>query len=132
MFSDFAYQIKMTIEKGDCGGVIFRSNDPFLYYFYICQNGHYGLVRYMDNNDPSKNLILREAFSPQIKEGLNQTNMITVLAHGPYIYLYVNKIQIDWAYDTSYNIGKIGVLAKAFDTYRPTEVAFSDATVWKL
>ena len=132
MFSDFAYQINMTIEKGDCGGVIFRSNDPLLYYFYICQNGHYGLVRYMDNNDPSKNLILREAFSPQIKEGLNQTNMITVLAQGPYIYLYVNTIQIDWAYDTSYNIGKIGVLAKAFDTYRPTEVAFSDATVWKL
>ena len=63
MFSDFAYQINMTIEKGDCGGVIFR---------------------------------------------------------------------IDWAYDTSYNIGKIGVLAKAFDTFRPTEVAFSDATVWKL
>jgi len=131
-FSDFAYQIKMIIEKGDCGGVVFRSNDPFLYYFYICQNGHYGLVRYMDNKDPSKNLILSEAFSPKIKEGLNQTNMITILAHGPYIYLFVNKIQIDWAYDASYNIGKIGVLAKAFDTYRPTEVAFSDATVWTL
>ena len=86
----------------------------------------------MDNNDPSKNLILRESFSPQIKEGLSQTNMITVLARGHYIYLYVNKIQIDWAYDTSYNIGKIGVLAKAFDKFRPTEVAFSDATVWKL
>ena len=103
-----------------------------LYYFYICQNGHYGLDRYMDNNDPSKKLDIERIFSPQIKEGLSQRNMITVLARGHYIYLYVNKIQIDWAYDTSYNKGNIGVLAKAFDTYRPTKVAFSDATVWTL
>jgi hypothetical protein len=47
-------------------------------------------------------------------------------------YLYLNKIQIDSAYDTSYNKGEIGVLAKAFDKYRPTEVAFRDATVWTL
>ncbi len=132
IFSDFAFQINMTIVRGDCGGVVFRSNDPLLYYFYICQNGYYGLVRYVDNNDPSKNLILRDAFSPQIKVGLGQTNMITVLVRGHYIYLYVNKIQIDTAYDTSYNKGEIGVLAKAFDTYRPTEVVFRDAIVWKL
>ena len=30
IFSDFAYQINMTIEKGDCGGVIFRSNDRII------------------------------------------------------------------------------------------------------
>ena len=130
IFSDFAYQINMTIERGDCGGVVFRSNDPLLYYFYICQNGHYGLVRYMDNNNSSKNLVLRDAFSPQIKVGLSQTNMITVLVRGHSIYLYANEIQIDSAYDTSYNNGEIGVLAKAFDKYRPTEVAFTDATVW--
>jgi hypothetical protein len=119
----------MTIEMGDCGGVTFRSNDPLLYYFYICQNGFYGLVRYQDNKDPSKNLPLREGFSPQIKVGLNQTNMITVLVRGHYIYMYVHKIQIDKAYDTSYSKGKIGVLAKAFDILRPTEGAFSDHTV---
>jgi eukaryotic-like serine/threonine-protein kinase len=132
IFSDFAFQVNMTILKGDCGGVVFRSNDPLLYYFYFCQNGFYGLVRYQDNKDPPKNLPLREGFSTQIKVGLNHTNMITVLVRGHYIYMYVNKIQIDKVYDTSYSKGKIGVLAKAFDEYRPTEVAFSDATVWKL
>ncbi len=132
MFSDFAYQIKMTVIKGDCGGLVFRSHDPLLYYFYICQNGQYGLVRYQDNNDPSKNLILREGSSSQIKVGLGQANSIAVLARGHYMYLYVNQVQIDWAYDTSYNEGAIGVLAKAFALFRPTEVAFSDATVWTL
>jgi hypothetical protein len=132
IFSNFAYQIKMTIIEGDCGGVVFHSNDPLLYYFYICQNRHYGLVRYMDNSDQTKNLVLREANSPQIRAGLGQTNMITVLVRGSYIYLYVNRIQIDMAYDTSYSQGVIGVLVKAFNTYTPTEVAFSDATVWPL
>lgn len=129
-FSDFAYQIKMTFIKGDCGGIVLRSHDPLLYYFYICQNGQYGLVRYQDNNDASKNLILREGSSSQINEGLGQANSIAVLARGHYMYLYVNQVQIDWAYDTSYSDGTIGVLAKAFDLFRPTEVAFSDATVW--
>ncbi len=132
LFSDFAYQVKMTLIKGDCGGVVFRSHDPLLYYFYICQNGHYGLVRYQDNTDSSKNLVLREGSSSQINVGLGQANSITVLARGHYMYLYVNQVQIDAAYDTSYNEGAIGVLAKAFDLFRPTEVAFSDATVWTL
>jgi serine/threonine protein kinase len=132
MFSDFAFQIKMSLIKGDCGGVLFRSHDPLFYYFYICQNGQYGLVRYQDNNDSSKNLILREGSSPQIKVGLGQSNIIAVRAQGYYTYLYVNQVQIDSAYDTSYNKGAIGVLARAFDLYRPTEVAFSDATVWTL
>ena len=130
IFGDFAYQIYMTILKGDCGGVVFRSHDPLLYYFYICQNGYYGLVRYKDNYDSSKNLILRDAFSPHINEGLNQPNMLAVLARGHNFYLYVNTIKIYSAFDTSYDSGKIGVLAKAFDSYRPTEVAFKDATVW--
>jgi serine/threonine protein kinase len=132
MFSNFAYQIKMTVIKGDCGGIVFRSHDPLLYYFYICQNGRYGLVRYQDNNDPSKNLLLRTGSSSHIKVGLGQANVIAVLARGHSMYLYVNQVQIDWAYDTSYSDGTIGVLAKAFDLFRPTEVAFNDATVWKL
>lgn len=131
-FSDFAYEIKMTIIKGDCGGVVFRSHDPLIYYYYICQNGQYGLVRYQDNNDSSKNLMLREGTSSQINVGLGHTNTIAVLARGHYLYLYVNQVQIDSAYDTSYNDGTIGVLAKAFDLFRPTEVVFSDATVWTL
>jgi hypothetical protein len=49
-FKDFAYEIKMTFINGDCGGVVFRSGDPQydprLYYFYICQDGQYSLIRY--------------------------------------------------------------------------------------
>src|SRR5207248_1403325 len=59
-FTNFAYEVKMkfnTSNPGGCGGVSFRNNaqtELQLYYFYICRDGHYGLVRYMDNNDTSK------------------------------------------------------------------------------
>jgi len=136
-FSDFTYEIKMTFIKGDCGGVIFRSHDPMLYYFYICQDGEYGIVRYTrdpDNGmpDPNLNPPLRTSAtrSSSIIAGSSQANIIAVQARGSIIDLYVNQHLIDSVEDNNYRDGTIGVLAKALDLYRPTEVAFSDARVW--
>ena len=136
-FSDFTYEIKMTFIKGDCGGVIFRSHDPMLYYFYICQDGEYGIVRYTrdpDNGmpDPNLNPPLRTSAtrSSSIIAGSSQANIIAVQARGSIIDLYVNQHLIDSVEDNSYRDGTIGVLAKTLDLYRPTEVAFSDARVW--
>ena len=53
------------------------------------------------------------------------------MAQGTKIDLFVNGQLIDEIKDGNYNKGKIGVLAKTFGPYL-TEVAFSDATVWKL
>jgi len=136
-FSDFTYEIKMTFIKGDCGGVIFRSHDPMLYYFYICQDGEYGIVRNTrdpDNGmpDPNLNPPLRTSAtrSSSIIAGSSQANIIAVQARGSIIDLYVNQHLIDSVEDNSYRDGTIGVLAKALDLYRPTEAAFSDARVW--
>ena len=131
-FVDFAYQIKMTIIEGDCGGVVFRSHEPMLYYFYICQDGQYGLVRYSQNvSDPTINLTLRSGYSSYINTGSGQVNVIAVAAQGSNIDLYVNQHRIDGTQDAYYSDGSIGVLAKILMTGR-SEVTFSDATVWTL
>jgi serine/threonine protein kinase len=137
-FSDFAYEVKMTFINGDCGGVVFRSGDPQydprLYYFYICQDGQYGLVRYTENVlDSTINPMLTEGRSSYIVAGSGQVNVIAVVALGPKFELYVNKQYINEVQDPNpgyYRDGTIGVVAKALDLYRPTEVAFSDARVW--
>ncbi len=136
-FSNFAYQIKMTFIEGDCGGVIFRGQGEKIYYFYICQDGEYGTVRYTrdpDNGMPDLNLNpplrTRATRSSFIIAGSSQANIIAVLARGSKIDLYVNQHLIDSVEDNNYRDGTIGVLAKALDLYRPTEVAFSDARVW--
>ena len=128
----------MTFINGDCGGVVFRSGDPQydprLYYFYICQDGQYGLVRYTENVlDSTINPMLAEGHSSYIVAGSGQVNIIAVVALGPKFDLYVNKQYIDEVQDPNpgyYRDGTIGVVAKALDLYRPTEVAFSDARVW--
>jgi hypothetical protein len=131
-FGDFVYQIKMTFVQGDCGGVVFRSHEPKLYYFYICQDGQYGLVRYTKNvSDPTVNPTLRPGYTSYILAGSNQANIIAVVAQGSNIDLYVNQHHIDGIQDTTYPDGTIGVLAKILVTGR-SEVAFSDASVWTL
>lgn len=131
-FVDFAYQIKMTFIAGDCGGVVFRSHEPMFYYFYICQDRTYGLIRYTQNvSDPNINPTLRSGHSSYIITGSNQANIIAVVAQGSNIDLYVNQHHIDGTQDAYYSDGTIGVLAKILVTGR-SEVAFSDATVWTL
>jgi len=103
-----------------------------LYYFYICQDGTYGLVRYTKNvSDSSVNPTLRSGHSSYIITGFNQANILAVVAKGSNIDLYVNQHHIDGVQDTSYPDGTIGVLAKILVTGR-SEVVFSDAIVWTL
>ena len=148
IFSNFAYQVKMTFDTGDCGGVTFRGQGEGFYYFFICRNSNYscyndstkvcnyGLIRY--TNDPSSgkpdfklNPLLTEGFSQLIEDGANKPYVIAVVARDSIIDLYVNDQHIDEVKDDHYSKGKIGVLAKTFGPYL-TEVAFSDATVWTL
>ena len=148
IFSNFAYQVKMTFDTGDCGGVTFRGQGEGFYYFFICRNSNYscyndstkvcnyGLIRY--TNDPSSgkpdfklNPLLTEGFSQLIEDGANKPYVIAVVARDSIIDLYVNDQHIDEVTDNNYKEGKIGVLAKTFGPYL-TEVAFSDATVWTL
>jgi hypothetical protein len=128
----------MTFIDGDCGGVVFRSGDPQydprLYYFYICQDGQYGLVRYTENvSNPTTNPRLTEGRSSYIIAGSGQVNTIAVVVLESKFDLYVNQHHIDEVQDPDpgyYRDGTIGVLAKALGLYKPTEVAFSDARVW--
>jgi serine/threonine protein kinase len=156
-FSDFTFQVKMTFIKGDCGGVFFHSihRTQMFYYFYICQSVdpdpknvcpqgkyEYGLVRHkMDppSGEPDTNVnpLLQTGCSLFNVANSNQANIIAVLTRGSNIGLYVNQKLIydvpdPTGYNEGYRDGAIGVFAKAFALYRPTEVAFSDATVWKL
>ncbi|TMC84456.1 MAG: hypothetical protein E6J10_09530 [Chloroflexi bacterium] len=130
-FSNFSYQIQMTIIKGDQGGIVFRA-DPSkgsFYYFHISTSGAYALETY-SNYNPSRSEPLIQGTSPTIKTGLNQTNLITVVANGSSLKFFVNMQQIASVSDGTYNGGKIGVIAE--DISNPTEVVFRNVVVWPL
>jgi hypothetical protein len=134
-FSDFTYQVQMTISTGDEGGLIFRSDDidqnnypssANYYLFAIRNDGHYSLSYH--SNKP--NVLLTSGSSSAIKTGLNQPNLLTVIARAGNISLYVNQHYITSVNDSNRSSGLIGVFAQ--NDGNITEVVFSNVQVWTL
>jgi hypothetical protein len=128
-FSNFIFDVQMTIVKGDEGGVIFRGNDAAskFYYFRVGRDGIYTLN--VSKDDKNSAPILFDT-SSAIKTGAGQTNQLRVVAQGHNIYLYINQQFVGSTSDPSYNAGEIGVFAG--DNQHATDVAFSNARVWPL
>jgi zinc-ribbon domain len=127
-FSNFAFQVQMTTLKGDGGGLVFRADDANskFYLFRIQRDGTFSL---MVTSDSKTNTPLIDDTNPAVKTG-NKTNLVTIIAKGSNIYLYVNKQFVGSTSDSSYSSGKVGVFAD--DTDAATDVAFSNANVWTL
>jgi hypothetical protein len=130
-FSNFAYQVQMTITQGDEGGILFRAdtaNSKF-FLFRINQSGAYDLYLYVDNQGTHAKSLLSSTASP-FKKGLNQPNTVTVVARGGSIYFYMNGQYVDGVSNSTLSSGKIGVFGES--NTNPTDVAFSNAQVWQL
>jgi serine/threonine protein kinase len=129
-FSNFVFEVQMKIIKGDAGGVIFRadpSNDDY-YVFVVGQDGTYQFFLCATNR--CNNDILYGVI-PAFNFGLNQTNLIAVVAQRSSIGLYVNHQLLDSADDNTYSSGQIGVIAYPIGSSgNPIEVVYSNAKVW--
>lgn len=58
------------------------------------------------------------------------SNILTVVARGSELYLFVNKQLVTEVSDNTYTFGQIGVFA--LDQGNITEVSFSNVQVWQL
>lgn len=128
-FMNFAYQVQMVINKGDWGGLTFRSDNAEnnFYYVEVHSDGSYSFKVYK-NNSFFKTLI--SGTSSAFKTGLGQSNSIAVVAQGSNFYLYINGQYAVSANDTNFASGEIGV-AGGDDTH-PADVSFSNLKVWKV
>src|SRR2546430_793793 len=130
-YSNFAFQVQMTILKGDRGGIIFRSDSAATKFYLLRfdQGGTYNLFVYSGSSGSNaKNLL--EGSAPSFHTGANQANKVAVVARGSNIYMYVNQQYIASLADSTYSSGSIAVFAE--DHTNPTDVSFSNAQVWKL
>lgn len=134
-YGNFIYQVEMTIIEGNCGAIIFRRNQETAqqYYFRICQTGSDTLIRYdaISSNGPTGQLAHRlddQGTNPAIHKGLNQRNLVAVVADGGNIDLWVNGSHVSSVVDTAYQKGQIGLAADNLG--QPTKVVFSNVKVW--
>ena len=129
-FSNFVYEVQMQIIKGDMGGVIFRadSTKKAFYLFTVTQTGTFELILCSSNICHD---IKAATASPAIHGGLNQINLVAVVAIGSMITLYVNNQQIASVMDSTFSLGQIGLAASALAINgHPSELVFSNAKVW--
>jgi hypothetical protein len=133
-FDNFAYQAQATITQGDVSGLLFRFDaiSQRAYYFLISSEGFYVLESAQGSSLSAGNYkILAGASSTAINSGLNQSNLLTIIARGSTIYLYVNKQYLTSVSDSTSSFGMIGVAGEN-TTKGPVDVAFSHIQVWKL
>ena len=130
--NNFAYEVQMSIVRGDYGGIAFYINSASsttesFYYFRIGTDSSYGL--FINKGTGGFGQELQGGTSSTINTGLNQSNLIAVVASNNNFDLYVNKQFITTVKDSTYNSGYIGVIAVPRNSL--TEVAFSNAKVWR-
>ena len=132
-FDNFAYQVSATIIQGNGGGLIFRSiPGSQAYILLIDSRGIYVLGSSPGNGLGHGNVkILAGGTSSAINTGLNQPNLLAVIARGSTIYLYVNKQYLTSVSDSTSSVGAIGVVG-ANTKDGPVDVAFSEIQVWRL
>lgn len=128
-YSNFAFQVQMTMNKGDEGGIVFRADDQNakFYLFTVGHDGTYALYLSKDNNH---NMSIAYGNSSLINKNYGQANTLTVIAKGSTIYLYINKQYVSSVTDSTYTSGKVGIFAS--DNTNNTDVSFTNAEVWKL
>ncbi len=129
--SNFTFQVEMTITQGDAGGLLFRadSGSTKLYYLRLTESGGYRLFLYVDNSGTNART-LKQSSVPGFNKGLNQANLIGVVAKGDSLNLYINKQQFASITDSSYTSGQIGLAAESFSN--STEVVFTNLKIWSL
>jgi hypothetical protein len=131
-YSNFAFQVQVTILSGDGASLVFRGSEGLneFYRFRIDQYGYYGLLL---SNDPTRHTEpqpLRAGSSQDIHQGTGQMNVLTVIATGSDIYLYINSHFITHERDSTLTVGEIGLSVSNFS--QSTEAVFSRAEVWRL
>ena len=130
-FSNFVYQVQMTIVAGDYGGIVFRTDSTHtkFYYFRIGKDGSFEVATW-GSKTGTNSQVLKSGTSLAIKTGLNQSNIVAVVASGSDLDLYVNQQHIAYVSDSTFSQGQLGVCAA--NASKLTEVVYSDALVWKL
>ncbi|MBX5448645.1 LamG-like jellyroll fold domain-containing protein [Thermogemmatispora sp.] len=125
-FANFTLQVHMRLTQGDGGGLVFRANadNGTGYLFFVGSDGNYSLML----SDGTQANALVGGPTSAIHTATGQDNLLTVIARGSSILLYVNKQYVGSAQDANFSTGQIGVFA--IDLGHVTDASFSQLEVW--
>ena len=127
-FTNFALQARMTILKGDGGGLVYLADSTHKNhcYFSLDNTGVYWHECHHINGSTTWTF---DSQPTAVGNKSPQANLLTIIVRNQHIFLYVNKQYVTSMKDTSITKGEIGVAAE--DDTKSTDVVFNDLQVWR-
>ncbi len=131
--SNLAFEVNVTVTQGKEAGLVARFDQikAVGYVFSVTTDGRYFIdTMDLNNKDSNKHFnILRQGSNAAIKQGLNQSNLLAIVANGSYISAFINNQFIDSLQDTSFTNGQVGIYGYG-DT--GLDIAAQNARVWRI
>jgi hypothetical protein len=130
--NNFACQVEITLTQGDTAGLVFRANQTSLkaYVIELTSDGTYLLGA--GQSGTTNFSVLAEGSNDAINAGHAISNLLTIIAQGESIYLYVNKHFIISTSDPSSGSGLIGIAGGGTITNVAVDATFNHLQLWKL
>jgi len=126
-FSNFTFQVQMSVQQGHLGGIIFRqSPGAHFYAFMISDTGDYFLF----SSSSSDTKMLARGVSDSINQQPGMSNLLAVVANGSKLDMYINQHYVASITDSTYSTGLIGTIAIGNNGSQSTDIAYADAKVW--
>jgi hypothetical protein len=131
--SNVAFEVNMVVSKGTGVGLAVRLDQTkgTGYLFKVFTNGQYAIGKAdLNNTDANKRFVsLHTGTNSAIKQGLNQSNLLALVANGNTISLFINGQYIDGVQDSSFVKGQLGVCAFGNGD---ADVTAQNARVWSI
>jgi len=127
LFTNYAFQVQMTFIAPGEGGLMFNNDGKAAYIFGVDPNGDYGLD--ILKTGASTNLL--NGSNAALNTGINQMNLLTVVAFDGQIYLYANRQLLGHKADSTSINGQIGLFAQNAPDH-VTDIIFNNVKVWSL
>jgi hypothetical protein len=133
-YSNFVFQIQMTILKGANGGIFFRADNHFSSgdEFVVSPNGIYyvGEVE-LTKNQQIANIQLF-GHDTAIHLDPEQPVLLTAIALGKHLFFYINKRFVQGSDESKLTTGMIGLFATNHGHPTGIDVAFKNLQIWIL
>ena len=131
--SNQTFEASMAVSKGTGMGLVVRFDQTrgVGYILKVFTNGQYAIgLADLNNTDANKRFNpIRTGTNAAIKQGLNQSNVLALIANGNSISAFVNGQFIDGLQDSSFTKGQQGVCAFGSGTL---DVTAQNVRVWRI
>jgi hypothetical protein len=130
--NNFACQVEITLTQGDSAGLVFRANQVSLkaYVIELTADGTYLLGT--GQSGTTNFSVLAEGSNDAINAGHAVANLLTIIAQGNTIYLYVNRHFVISTSDPSSGSGLIDVAGGGSISNVAVDATFNHLQLWKL